>query len=82
VSSECFQLYYTCSDRMLTVVLPSCSFHIFSHLTVTFAKLSVILRPLYMLGRSIVYVHVWDHWNFGIAGSDPARDTAVGLYRY
>jgi hypothetical protein len=48
VSSKCFQLYCTCSDRLLTIALPSYSFHIFSILTVTFPKLSVILRPLYM----------------------------------
>jgi hypothetical protein len=28
VSSKCFQLYYTCSDRLLTIALPSCSFHL------------------------------------------------------
>jgi hypothetical protein len=36
VSSKCFQLYYTCSDRLLTTALPSYSFHLFSPLTVTF----------------------------------------------
>jgi hypothetical protein len=49
VGSKCFQLYYTCSDRLLTIALPSYSFHLFSPLTVTFPKLSVILRPLYVL---------------------------------
>jgi hypothetical protein len=29
VSSKCFQLYYTCSDRLLAIALPSCSFHLF-----------------------------------------------------
>jgi hypothetical protein len=29
VSSKCFQLYYTCSDRLLTIALPSCSVHRF-----------------------------------------------------
>jgi hypothetical protein len=29
VSSKCFKLYYTCSDRLLAVVLPPCSFHFF-----------------------------------------------------
>jgi hypothetical protein len=29
VSSKCFQLYCTCSDRLLAVVLPPCSFHLF-----------------------------------------------------
>jgi hypothetical protein len=29
VSSKCFQLYYTCSDRLLAVALPPCSFHLF-----------------------------------------------------
>jgi hypothetical protein len=48
VSSKCFQLYYTCSDRLLAITLPSCSFHLLSPLTVTFPKLSVILRPLYV----------------------------------
>jgi hypothetical protein len=47
VSSKCFQLYYTCSDRLLTIALPPCSFHLFSPLAVTFCKLSVRLRPLY-----------------------------------
>jgi hypothetical protein len=47
VSSKCFQLYYTCSERLLTIALPSYSFHLFSPLTVTFPKLAVILRPLY-----------------------------------
>jgi hypothetical protein len=46
VSSKCFQLYYTCSDRLLTIALPSYSFNLFPPLTVTFPKLSVILRPL------------------------------------
>jgi hypothetical protein len=32
VNSKCFQLYYTCSDRLLTIALPSYSFP----LTVTF----------------------------------------------
>jgi hypothetical protein len=45
VSSKCFQLYYTCSDRLLAIALPPYSFH-FSPLTVTFPQLSVILRPL------------------------------------
>jgi hypothetical protein len=48
VSSKCFQLYYTCSDRLFAVVLPPCPFHLFPPLTVTFPKLAVILRPLYM----------------------------------
>jgi hypothetical protein len=39
VSGKCFQLYYTCSDRLLTIALPSCSFHLFPPLTVTFPKL-------------------------------------------
>jgi hypothetical protein len=47
VSSKCFHLYYTCSDRLLTIALPSCSFHLSSPLTVTFPKLSDIFRPLY-----------------------------------
>jgi hypothetical protein len=47
VSSKCFQLYYTCSDRLLTFALHSYSFHLSSPVTVTFPKLSVILRPLY-----------------------------------
>jgi hypothetical protein len=42
VSSKCFQLNYTCSDRLLAITLPSCSFHLFSSLTVMFPKLSVI----------------------------------------
>jgi hypothetical protein len=29
VSSKCFQFYYTCSDRLLAIALPPCSFHIF-----------------------------------------------------
>jgi hypothetical protein len=29
VSSKCFQLHYTCSDRLLTITLPSCPFHLF-----------------------------------------------------
>jgi hypothetical protein len=29
VSSKCFQLYYTCTDRLFAIVLPSCSFHFF-----------------------------------------------------
>jgi hypothetical protein len=33
--------------RLLTIALPPYSFHLFSPLTVTFPKLSVILRPLY-----------------------------------
>jgi hypothetical protein len=49
VSSKCFHLHYTRSDRLLTIALPSCSFHLFSPLTVTFRKLPVILRPLYKL---------------------------------
>jgi hypothetical protein len=53
VSSKCFQLYYTCSDRLLTIAFPSYSFHIFSPLTVTFPKLSVILRPLYISNTNI-----------------------------
>jgi hypothetical protein len=47
LSSKCFQLYYTFSDRLLAIALPPCSFHLFSPLTVTFPKLSVILCPLY-----------------------------------
>jgi hypothetical protein len=47
VSSKCFQLYYTCSERLFAVVLPPCPFHLFSPLTVTFHKLAVILRPQY-----------------------------------
>jgi hypothetical protein len=47
VGSTCFQLYYTCSDRLLTIALPSYSFHVFSPLPVAFPKLSVILRPLH-----------------------------------
>jgi hypothetical protein len=43
LSSKCFQLYYTCSDRLLAIALPPCSFYLFSPLTVTF-----ILRPLYL----------------------------------
>jgi hypothetical protein len=53
VSSKCFQLYYTCSDTLLTVALPSYSFHLFPPLTVTFPKLAVILRPVYIV------VYVW-----------------------
>jgi hypothetical protein len=45
VSSKCFQLYYTCSERLLRIVLPPCP------LTVTFQKLVVILRPLYYLTK-------------------------------
>jgi hypothetical protein len=56
VSSKCFQLYYTCSDRLLAIALPSYSFHIFPPLTVTFPKLSVILRPLYLVSRSTLTV--------------------------
>jgi hypothetical protein len=52
VSSKCLQLYYACSDRLLTIALPSYSFHLFSPLTVTFPKLSVILRPLYAIEES------------------------------
>jgi hypothetical protein len=37
--------------RLLTIALPSYSFHLFSPLTVTFPKLSVILRPLYFALR-------------------------------
>jgi hypothetical protein len=48
VSSKCFQLYYTCSDRLLAMTLHPYSFHLFSLLTVTFPKLSVILRPLWI----------------------------------
>jgi hypothetical protein len=47
VSSKCFQLYYTCLGcwpSRSPLPLPS-----FSPLTVTFPKLSVILRPLYIL---------------------------------
>jgi hypothetical protein len=29
VGSKCFQLYYTCSDRLLTIALPPCPFHLF-----------------------------------------------------
>jgi hypothetical protein len=29
VSSKCFQLYYTCSDRLLAIVLSPCPFHLF-----------------------------------------------------
>jgi hypothetical protein len=29
VSSKCFQLYYTCSDRLLAIALPPYSFHLF-----------------------------------------------------
>jgi hypothetical protein len=47
VSSKCFQLYYTCSDTLLAIALPPCSFHLLSPLTVTFPKLSVILCRLY-----------------------------------
>jgi hypothetical protein len=47
VSSKCFQLYYTCSDRLLTIALPSYSFHLFHLLAVTLPKLSVIFRLLY-----------------------------------
>jgi hypothetical protein len=53
VSSKCFQLYYTCSDRLLAIALPPYSFHLFSPLTVTFPKLSVILRPLYSLRTAL-----------------------------
>jgi hypothetical protein len=45
VSSKCFQLYYTCSDRIFAILLPPCPFHLFSPLTVTFPKLAAILRP-------------------------------------
>jgi hypothetical protein len=54
VSSKCFQLYYTCSDILLAVVLPPCPFHLFTPHTVTFPKLAVILRPLY--GRKVLIV--------------------------
>jgi hypothetical protein len=54
VSSKCFQLYYTCSDRIFAVVLPPCPFHRFPPLTVTFPKLTVILRPLYFIGAFAV----------------------------
>jgi hypothetical protein len=47
MSSECFQLYYTCSDRLFAVVLPPLPFPFLPSLTVTFTKLAVILRPLY-----------------------------------
>jgi hypothetical protein len=46
VGSKCFQLYCTCLDRLLTITLPSYSFHLFPPITVTFPTLSVILRPL------------------------------------
>jgi hypothetical protein len=29
VSSKCFQLYYTCSDRLFAILLPPCPFHLF-----------------------------------------------------
>jgi hypothetical protein len=47
VSSKCLQLHYTCSDRLLAIALPPCSFHLFFHLTVTFPRLSIVLFPLY-----------------------------------
>jgi hypothetical protein len=50
VSSKCFQLYYTCSERDFSIVLPPCPFH-FPPLIVTFLKLAVILRPVYPHGR-------------------------------
>jgi hypothetical protein len=51
VSSKCFQLYYTCSDRLLTIALPPCPFHRFPLLLWRFPKLAVILRPLYKVHR-------------------------------
>jgi hypothetical protein len=62
VSSKCFQLYYTCSDRLFAVAFPPCPFHHFSRLTVTFPKLAVILRPLYeeVPGRHSIYAHAQD----------------------
>jgi hypothetical protein len=53
VSSKCFQLYYTCSDRLLTIALPSYSFHLFPPLTVTFPKLSVILCHYKSAGTAV-----------------------------
>jgi hypothetical protein len=47
VSSICFLLYYTCSDTLLAIALPLALSIFISPLTVTFPKLSVILRPLY-----------------------------------
>jgi hypothetical protein len=48
VSSKCFQLYYTCSRQTLRRRASPLPFPSFSPLTVTFPKLAVILRPLYV----------------------------------
>jgi hypothetical protein len=70
VSSKCFQLYYICSDRLLTIVLPSYSFHLFPPLTVTFPKLSVILRPLYIH----TYMFIYLNYNHQCAYCSPPDD--------
>jgi hypothetical protein len=54
VSSKCFQLYYTCSDRLLAIALPLVLSILFPPLTVTFPKLSVILHPLHGSRSSFV----------------------------
>jgi hypothetical protein len=38
VGSKCFQLYYTCSHRLLTIALPSYSFHLFPLLLLCFLR--------------------------------------------
>jgi hypothetical protein len=45
--------------RLLAIALPLCSFHLFPPLTVTFPKLSVILRSLYFL----VSCHTRSFWS-------------------
>jgi hypothetical protein len=55
LSSKCFQLYYTCSDRLLTIALPSCPFHLISPLTVTFPKLSYFASTIRILWMQIAH---------------------------
>jgi hypothetical protein len=73
VSSKCFQLYYTCSDRLLTISLPSYSFHFISPLTVTFPKLSVILWSRVSSG-SIVSDYGLDDRAIGVRFPAGAKD--------
>jgi hypothetical protein len=56
--------------RLLTIALPSYSFHIFSPLTVTCSKLSVILRTLYRGGQGSRPVQ-----QYGICVGKPCVET-------
>jgi hypothetical protein len=65
VSSKCFQLYYTWSDRLFTVVLAPCSFH----------PLSPLLRRFRSSQLFCVHYRFTGFWCFSSVAPGHDRDS-------